>query len=65
MVMKQNFSRIDTAISNISEVEKLFVNTSAQLKYGGYGQTYEFKPSNTTSPIIYLNGNRKEFAAKL
>lgn len=65
MVMKQNFFRIDTANSNISEVEKLFVNTSAQLKYGGYGQTYEFKPSNTTSPIIYLNGSRKEFAAKL
>jgi predicted phosphodiesterase len=65
MVMKQNFFRIDTQNSNVAEVEKLFVNTSAQLKYGGYGQTYEFKPSNTTSPIIYLNGTRKEFAAKL
>lgn len=65
MVMKQNFFRIDTANSNISEVEKLFINTSAQLKYGGYGQTFEFKPSNSTSPIIYLNGSRKEFSARL
>ena len=65
MVMKQNFFRIDTANSNVSEVEKLFVNTSAQLHYGGYGQTFEFKPSNTTSPIIYLNGTRKEFVARL
>ena len=65
MVMKQNFFRVDTANSHVTEVEKLFVNTSAQLKYGGYGQTYEFKPSNTTSPVIYLNGSKKEFSAKL
>lgn len=65
MVMKQNFYRIDTCNSAVAEITKLFVNTSAQLKYGGYGQTYEFKPSNTTSPIIYLNGTKKEFTAKL
>lgn len=65
MIMKQNFYRVDKTNSTISEVEKLFVNTSAQLKYGGYGQTFEFKPSNTTSPIIYLNGSKKEFSARL
>lgn len=65
MVMKQNFFRIDRLNNTVAEVEKLFVNTAAQLKYGGYGQTYEFKPSNTTSPIIYLGGVKKEFAAKL
>lgn len=65
MVMKQNFYRIDTCNSAVAEIQKLFVNTSAQLKYGGYGQTYEFKPSNTTSPIIYLNGAKKEFTARL
>lgn len=65
MVMKQNFYRIDTSNSTVAEITKLFVNTSAQLKYGGYGQTYEFKPSNTTSPIIYLSGTKKEFAARL
>lgn len=65
MIMKQNFFRVDTCNSTVADVGKLFVNTSAQLKYGGYGQTYEFKPSNTTSPIIYLNGTKKEFTAKL
>ena len=65
MIMKQNFFRIDTSNSAVAEVAKLFVNTAAQLKYGGYGQTYEFKPSNTTSPIIYLCGTKKEFAARL
>ncbi len=65
MVMKQNFYRIDTHNSVVAEVSKLFVNTSARLKYGGYGQTYEFKPSNTTSPIIYLSGTKKGFTARL
>ena len=65
MIMKQNFFRVDTSNSAVANVGKLFVNTSAQLKYGGYGQTYEFKPSNTESPIIYLNGTTKEFMARL
>lgn len=65
MVMKQNFYRIDTSNSAVAEIQKLFVNTAAQLKYGGYGQTFEFKPSNRTSPIIYLSGTHKEFTAKL
>lgn len=65
MIMKQNFYRIDTCNSSVAEITKLFVNTSAQLKYGGYGQMYEFRPSNTTSPIIYLNGIKKEFTARL
>ena len=65
MIMKQNFYRVDNNNSVVTEVEKLFVNTSAQLKYGGYGQQYEFKPSNTTSPIIYLDGTKKKFSARL
>ena len=65
MIMKQDFYRIDTSNSAVAEISKLFVNTSAKLKYGGYGQTYEFKPSNTTSPIIFLNGTKKEFTARL
>ena len=65
IIMKQNFFRVDTSNSCVTEVEKLFVNTASQLKYGGYGQTYEFKPSSTTSPVIYLNGTKREFFARL
>lgn len=65
MVMKQNFFRVDPNNSYVAEVEKLFVNTAAQLKYGGYGQAFEFKPSNTTTPIICLSGTRKQFTALL
>lgn len=65
MVMKQAFHRIDTKNSKVSLVDKLFVNTAANLKYGGYGEAGEFKPSSMETPIIYLNGNKKEFNARL
>jgi hypothetical protein len=65
MVMKQNFFRTDYNNNYVANVEKLFVNTAAQLNYGGYGQTYEFKPSNKTTPVIYLSGTKKHFTSML
>lgn len=65
MVMKQGFHRIDTRNSTVALVDKLFVNTAASLKYGGYGEAGEFKPSSMHTPVIYLNGVKKEFTAKL
>jgi len=65
LVMKENFFRVDVCNDTVTEVEKLFVNTSAKLSYGGYGQTFGFKPSNNTTPIIYLDGRKRLFSAKL
>ena len=65
MIMKQGFHRIDTSNSAVALVDKLFVNTAANLKYGGYGEAGEFKPSSMDTPIIYLNGTKKEFKARL
>lgn len=65
MIMRNSFYRLSYQNSSVSQCEKLFVNTASQLKYGGYGQTYEFKPSSTTNPVIYLSGKRKVFTAKL
>ena len=65
MVMKQGFHRIDVSHSNVTKVDKLFVNTAANLKYGGYGEAGEFKPSSTDTPVIYLDGTVKDFKAKL
>lgn len=65
MVMKQGFHRIDLPNSTVSLVDKLFVNTAANLRYGGYGEAGEFKPSSTDTPVIYLNGTKKEFNARL
>ena len=65
MVMKQAFHRIDTANSAVALVDKMFVNTAANLNYGGYGEAQEFKPSSTDTPVIYLSGTKKAFEARL
>lgn len=65
MVMKQAFHRTDLQHRSVTVVDKLFVNTAANLKYGGYGEAGEFKPSSMDTPIIYLNGTKKEFIARL
>ena len=65
MVMKQGFYRVSLSTSSVAKVDKLFVNTSAMLNYGGYGEAFEFKPSSMECPVIYLNGCVKRFEAKL
>ena len=65
MVMKQGFYRIDNKNSIVSLVDKLFVNTAANLNYGGYGEAGEFKPSSKDTPVIYLSGTKKYFNARL
>jgi hypothetical protein len=65
MVMKQAYHRIDKQNSTVRIVEKLYVNTAANLSYGGYGEAQEFKPASKQSPVIYINGTKKEMTAKL
>lgn len=65
MIMKQGFHRIDPRNNAVALVDKLFVNTAANLDYGGYGEAQEFKPSSKDTPTIYLNGRRKGFSARL
>jgi predicted phosphodiesterase len=65
MVMKQAFHRIDPRNSTVASVDKLFVNTAANLNYGGYGEAGEFKPSSKDTPVIYLGGTKKTYEARL
>ena len=65
MIMKQGFYRVDTCNSMVAFVDKLFVNTAANLDYGGYGEAGAFKPSSKDTPVIYLSGTKKYFEAKL
>ena len=65
MIMKQAYHRIDVNNSTVKLVDKLFVNTAANLNYGGYGEAGEFKPSSKETPVIYLSGKTKKFTAKL
>ena len=65
MIMREGFYRTDISNGVVKYVDKLFVNTSARLQYGGYGEAFEFKPSSMTCPSIYLSGVNKFASASL
>lgn len=66
MVMKQAFYRSNANARTVHIVDKLFINTSAALDYGGYGQAFEFKPSSKATPVIYLgSGSKPKMSARL
>ena len=65
MIMKQAFHRIDPRNNTVALVNKLFVNTSANLDYGGYGEAQAFKPTSKDTPVIRLDGTKKAYEARL
>ncbi len=65
VLFKESYFRVSGSNSSVAEVEKLFVNTAAALKYGGYGDAQGYKPSSRSNPVIYLNGLQHEMTAKL
>jgi len=60
---KTGFARPSAANSSITYCAKLYVNSAAKLNYGGYGDTGGFKPPCTDTPMILLNGEKKEMRA--
>lgn len=64
-IFKNAFYRADPNNSSVMKVDKLFVNTSAYLDYGGYGDRQGYKPTSTDTPVIYLDGERKRATATL
>lgn len=65
MTMKEGFFRVDTRNKSVVNTTKLFVNTAANLDYGGYAAAKEYKPPSKDTPIIYLSGSKREMKATL
>lgn len=65
MVMKQGFFRVDRGNSSVVNTTKLFINTAANLNYGGYAAAQEYKPPSKDTPVIYLSGSKREMTATL
>ena len=61
--LKLDFARTSPANSSISYAPHLFVNAAAKLRYGGYGCRGGFKPANTDTPRIILDGTTKHMEA--
>lgn len=65
LVFKEAFYRVNGGNSSVALVDKLFVNASAQLDYGGYGDAQGYKPASKRSPVIYLDGHKRDMYAQL
>ena len=64
-LVKDSFARPNMGNSSITYGTRLYINTSAKLNYGGYGEVGGFKPSCTDTPIIHLSGTHKEMRATI
>lgn len=65
VVMREAFYRVSMGNSSVALADKLFINTGATLDYGGYGETYEFRPASKETPVLYLSGTEKKMKARL
>ncbi len=63
--LRNGFYRASPANSSVAKIDKLFVNSSATLEFGGYGEEGGFKPTSIVCPVIYLSGTEKIFYAKV
>ena len=65
MVMKEDYMRVSESTSSISTITKLFVNSSGNLEYGGYGEVIGCKPASLDKPIVHLSGKYRDAKATL
>ena len=64
-IVKNSYFRVDTRHQNVSKVDRLFVNTSSSIEYGGYGEFFAYKPNSLETPLIILDGKRHKMQAVL
>lgn len=65
MAMRTTFFRVKLDDNEVENIDKLFINTSSKLTYGGYGEIGEYTPSATKCPKIYLDYDVKNFSASV
>lgn len=65
LTFREKSFEIDSRNSTIIEKEIVFVNASSTLDYETYAETFGFKPSSTQSPIIILDGTKKDIKVTL
>ena len=64
-LLKDSFARPNCGNSSVAYGTRLYVNASAKMEYGGYGETFGLKPGCMDTPIIHLSGTHKEMRATI
>lgn len=57
-ILRGSYFRLNNQKASVSQVEKLYVNSSSALNYGGYAEANSFKPSSNGAPVIHLSSGR-------
>ena len=65
MIMRNSYFRVDTQKKCTVKVDRLFLNTSSSLDYGGYGEVQSYKPNSLETPMILLDGRKRGMRAVL
>lgn len=61
--MKLDFFKVTENNTSVKPTTKLFVNSSGNLTYGGYGEILSCKPACIDKPTIILEGSKKKMIA--
>lgn len=65
-LLPDRFFRSNANNSSVTQVERLYVNTSSKLQYSNsYGEVLGMKPNSTATPLITLCGTHKEFGGSI
>lgn len=65
MVARNAYYRVNTRHCTVEKIDRLYVNTSSSLEYGGYGEVQSFKPNSLETPLIILDGTKRNMRAIL
>ena len=64
-ILRNSYFRVNTRHCTVQQVDKLFINTSSSLNYGGYGEAQAYKPNSLETPMIILDGRKRGMRAVL
>lgn len=64
-IVRNSYYRTIVQQATVVKVDKLFINTSAALNWGGYGEALSFKPNSIETPLIILDGHKRKMRAIL
>ena len=65
MIARNSYFRVNTRYCTAEKVDRLFINTSSSLEWGGYGEVQSYKPNSLETPMIILDGRKRGMRAVL
>lgn len=65
LIFKDRFFRQTSCSGGIEAVERVFVNTSASLNWGGYAAKAGYQPASKSNPVVWLNGSKREIKVEM